>query len=759
MQMQKIQKKMKPYKLFLIFAMFLIILYPTFGDITNDIAGNSTLIYFPQNLSLSNTSRTLLGTDLYGVVNGNPAFNTSVFQTNGNSVSFDGTGDFIAFNSPDAVRYHNVTTANWTVSLWFNTTGNDETLLVMAAQSDEWAGSGVGTEFYSWAVGIDDRAGSKRFGCNLGSDGSVTSVVTAPNTWDDGKWHHVVCVFNETAITTWTITLYIDGNKTATGTLVQGIGKPFFPLTIGATSGTGGTERFYKGFIDEVTLINRSLTGEEIKHLYNLTSNGTKVYFNDVIVEADTTKPIVNATFNNTSPKINDYINISANITDETGLSTANITINFTTGTVKMNYSISGTSASIYNVTQITDGRGNVLNITVYATDTSNNVKQNSTLITIADTLGSIAIGKNGTSFEINGVINISGNITEPDGDIDYGKVVNNQTGANVEYAFAGSGSRFNFSQNMTIGVGRGNVINFTASYNDTAGSQISSSLLFTITNAKPNASRITNVTGRHYTKNITFNWTAGIDPDLDAVYHLVYWSGDGISFNLYSNTTQTNSSSNATADGTYIFIVNTTDYFGEIIGGAVWNFTLDTGLPTLTANCTNSTFTRVNLTCLYSIEDPFPYNLSVLVNRNGNDYHIKTNSTALGGFINITFLPNLTEDGNYTIYVNASDSDKTSPKIDDNYNKGKKGESELVFNNTDVGNSVSMKIYFVEKLDKLTDTPSTLKSFSEFNAKGTHIDFGVNFTVAKPETKIVFNLSINKGNFDVVKNSQTKGH
>ena len=170
------------------------------------------------------------------------------------------------------------------------------------------------------------------------------------------------------------------------------------------------------------------MTGEEIKHLYNLTSNGTKVYFNDVIVESDTTPPIVNATFNNTSPKINDYINISANITDETGLSTANITINFTTGTVKMNYSISGTSASIYNVTQITDGRGNVLNITVYATDTSNNVKQNSTLITIADTLGSIAIGKNGTSFEINGVINISGNITEPDGDIDYVKVVNNQT-------------------------------------------------------------------------------------------------------------------------------------------------------------------------------------------------------------------------------------------------------------------------------------------------------------------------------------------
>ena len=303
-------------------------------------------------------------------------------------------------------------------------------------------------------------------------------------------------------------------------------------------------------------------------------------------------------------------------------------------------------------------------------------------------------------------------------------------------------------------------MINFTTFYNDTAGSLLQNSVKITVENTIPNATNFVNVTGRHYKSNITrLNWTPADNLENDILRYVVFSDLTNPPTALYYNGTDLNISTNWTADNTYFYRIKVMDEISESALSPVFNMTLDTGLPVLTANCSNNTFTRVNLTCLYSIEDSFPYNLSVLVNRNGNDYHIKTNSTAVGRFINITFLLNLTEDGNYTIYVNASDSDKTSPKIDDNYNKGKKGESELVFNNTDVGNSVSMKIYFVEKLDKLTDTPATLKSFSEFNAKGTHLDFGFNFTVVKPETKIVFNLSIDKGNFDVVKNSQTKGH
>ena len=46
-----------------------------------------------------------------------------------------------------------------------------------------------------------------------------------------------------------------------------------------------------------------------------------------------------------------------------------------------------GTSAQISNATKITCGSGCVINFTMYATDVSNNVRQNSTLITVAATV------------------------------------------------------------------------------------------------------------------------------------------------------------------------------------------------------------------------------------------------------------------------------------------------------------------------------------------------------------------------------------
>jgi len=99
----------------------------------------------------------------------------------------------------------------------------------------------------------------------------------------------------------------------------------------------------------------------------------------------DTTFPIVNVSINNTVPIFNDVINITANMTDETGLQTANITINFSTGKVFFNYTISGTAATIWNDTTITDTVGHVLNITVYVEDTSGNTKQNSTVIIVGE--------------------------------------------------------------------------------------------------------------------------------------------------------------------------------------------------------------------------------------------------------------------------------------------------------------------------------------------------------------------------------------
>lgn len=473
---------------------------------------------------------------------------------------------------------------------------------------------------------------------------------------------------------------------------------------------------------------------------------------------SDTTPPVVNASLNNTSPKINEVINFSANITDETGLLFVNITYNMSGILTKLNYSVSGTSVFISNTTAITAGRGSVINFTFFATDTSNNVKINNTIITVADTLGSIRIGLNLSTIKINNVINISGNITEADGNIAYGWIVINQT-SNINYTFAGSGTMFNFSQNTTISVGRGNVINFSVFYNDTYGTQFQNSTLITIANTIPNGTNFVNITGKHYNRNITrLNWTPSDNPDNDVLRYIVFSDTSNPPVALYYNGTNLNISTNWTSDNTYFYQIKVMDEISESALSPVFNLTLDTGLPTLTANCTNNTFTRLNLTCLFSIEDPFPYNLSVLVNRNGNDYHIKTNSTANGRFINMTFLMNLTEDGNYTIYVNGSDSDKTSPRIDDTLTRSKKGEAEYVMNDTLNNIAYKMLIRFEDKNENELATPTDYKSYANYNSKGTHIDFGMNFTSNKNIIIPVYEVNTKNVNIAVL-NDSIEGH
>lgn len=175
------------------------------------------------------------------------------------------------------------------------------------------------------------------------------------------------------------------------------------------------------------------------------------------------TPPKINLTINNTSPKRYDLINISANITDEIGLKSANITINFTTGILKINYSISGTSATIYNLTNITDIRGTLLNITIYATDTSNNVAQNSTLITVANTPPT-ATNVSITPVPLNDGTNAKGhaNYSDADGDI---------VGGNQTYWYVNKTLILEANNSFTLLGGNTTInsnITFSARFNDT---------------------------------------------------------------------------------------------------------------------------------------------------------------------------------------------------------------------------------------------------------------------------------------------------
>jgi len=80
------------------------------------------------------------------------------------------------------------------------------------------------------------------------------------------EWHHVVAVYSYTQ---GFLKLYVDGQLTDnfTTNIFQLKGELTTPVRIGSSTGTA---EFWNGIIDEVSIYNRALTAEEIKHLYEL---------------------------------------------------------------------------------------------------------------------------------------------------------------------------------------------------------------------------------------------------------------------------------------------------------------------------------------------------------------------------------------------------------------------------------------------------------------------------------------------------------
>ena len=248
------------------------------------------------------------------------------------------------------------------------------------------------------------------------------------------------------------------------------------------------------------------------------------------------------------------------------------------------------------------------------------------------------------------------------------------------------------------------------------------------------------------------------VDLDGDVVRYVLFSDANNPPTALYYNGTDLNISTNWTSDNTYFYQIKTMDIDSESALSPVFNLTLDTGTPTLTINITNNTFTRFNQTFNFALEDLFPYNLTIRVYRGANTFHTNTSSQIFGRFINLTLLLNLTEDGNYTIEINGSDSDKTSPKIDGILTNTKKGEAEYVMNDTLNRISFKMLVRFEDKNENELVTPTNYRSYANYNSKGTHINFGMNFTSNRNIIIPVYEVNTENVNINIL-NDSIKGH
>ena len=179
--------------------------------------------------------------------------------------------------------------------------------------------------------------------------------------------------------------------------------------------------------------------------------------------------PSINATINNTFPKINEIVNLSGNATDNVALSFCQAIINQTGAFEYFNFSLAGTRAECSQNFTISVIRGNVINFTMRVNDTANGFTMNDTIITVADTEATISIALNNTSPIIGNVINVSSTVTDADG-LSFCLIKTNQTGVFTNNTFELSGTTGFCSDLITVNLHSGNVINFTIEINDSVG-------------------------------------------------------------------------------------------------------------------------------------------------------------------------------------------------------------------------------------------------------------------------------------------------
>jgi len=335
--------------------------------------------------------------------------------------------------------------------------------------------------------------------------------------------------------------------------------------------------------------------------------NDTANNFRDnitTITVMDLTSPIVNSTLNvsRTSIGATDTVNISANVSDDTQLSIGQIIVNDTGFIRFFNFSLSGTSRQFSQNITLSASLGTVINFTARANDSRNNFAMNDTIITIGDrTLPTVNASLNKTFNNItrNSVVNLTANSTDETG-LSFGQIIVNISGFIRIFNFSLSGTASAFSQNVTLNVTRGNVINFTARVNDTSNNIRTNDTIITIANTPPSGLSLLFPTSNLYANlgSLDVNITFTADYDGDSINISYYVNG------TLNQTSLTNTTINA-SDGYYTLNVSISDSFDHHANATV-NFTIDTILPNVTLLLPfNNTGDRDgNITFIFNITD-----------------------------------------------------------------------------------------------------------------------------------------------------------
>ncbi len=187
-----------------------------------------------------------------------PFFNET--GVNGGSYEFDGLEDYV--DTGERNIFNITSNTNITFMTWFNPNSVTITTVPNGALFSLSTGSFTNTGGYTAYVEDNDF----NFGYNNGSSGSNT-ISLANVLANDNQWYHVAVVIYRQGSIQENITIYIDGvGQTSQANARNGSWAAPVNLLVGALNSANW---FFNGTMDDLIIINRSLSGEEISQVYN----------------------------------------------------------------------------------------------------------------------------------------------------------------------------------------------------------------------------------------------------------------------------------------------------------------------------------------------------------------------------------------------------------------------------------------------------------------------------------------------------------
>ena len=430
---------------------------------------------------------------------------------------------------------------------------------------------------------------------------------------------------------------------------------------------------------------------------YDSANNGAQ---NSTLITIADTIPTFTLVNNNTNARINEsvQINVSSNDVDFLSMIIASWNGSSTGTWINIsNITLDSISTANYSVNvSVLLTRGNTIGWLFYANDSVISTFTSSSLNTfvVADTLGSLEQTSNATEVRINSVINITGRVTDIDNDTAFGMVGHNQSGKMVNTTFngLGQGTRFNFSQAITITLTRGNVINLTTFYNDTIGTLVQgTSIKITVNDTPIIHNNFTNTSDLTYNKNQTINWSiTDADVPPDSVTCDVYFEAlNPPTVLIHDDIPDYNFTTNMTTDGKYF--ANVTCQSNSVAAYSnIFNISLDVTTSTMEGFPPNGTFyknsTNISLTLTDNLQ-LFEGNTSLL-SLSGTLLNTtnKTNISSTSYILNLSLNVSETSDGQYNLTAWVTDT-KNKKRPMTHYKVGTSSDNRtLQFNNSNTG-------------------------------------------------------------------------